>query len=64
VGNLEARGRVEDAGGLLRLTADGAREQAARAPRIDDVRQRISVARPQDDYVTLVRLLARLTEAL
>ena len=64
VGDLQERGWVEETDGLLRLTGDGARRQAELAPRVDEVRRRVGAALPREDYVTLVRLLARLTQAL
>lgn len=64
VSHLQAQLMVEEAAGLLQLTPDGARQQAELAPLVDTVRQQISAALPREDYVTLVRLLARLTESL
>ena len=61
---LEAKGWVEEAGGLLRLTPEGARRHAALAPLVEGVRQQVSAALPREDYVLLVRLLARLVEGL
>ncbi len=64
VAEMQDRLMVEEAAGLLQLTPSGARKQADLAPLVDGVRQQISAALPQEDYITLVRLLARLTEAL
>ncbi len=64
VRGLRGRGLVEEADGLLRLTARGAAEQAALAPRVDAVRRKVSAALPPEDYLTLVGLLARLVEGL
>ena len=64
VDDLQAREWVEEADGLLRLTAEGARQQTALAPLVAEVRRRVSSALPEEDYGTLVRLLARLTQAL
>lgn len=59
--DLTARGWVEQEGDLLRLTSSGTEQQASLAPRVGDVRRRVQAALPQDDYVALIRLLARLT---
>ncbi len=64
VRNLESRGWVEDCNGLLRLTSEGVREQAALLPLVDQVRRQVAEALPQDDYVALVRLLGRLISGL
>jgi hypothetical protein len=61
---LAARGWLAETDGVLRLTVDGAREQTALAPLVDDVRRQVSEALPQDDYVQLVRLLERLIAGL
>ena len=61
---LADRHWVEEDSGLLRLTPDGVQAQAELAPLVDRVRQQVRAALPQADYLTLVRLLARLTEAL
>lgn len=65
VDDLRERGWVaESSDGLLQLTPDGIREQQALAPLVEEVRRRVAEALPEEDYVTLVRLLARLVEAL
>ncbi len=64
VRDLQSRGWVEDSNGLLRLTSEGLREQAALAPLVDHVRRQVAEALPQDDYVALVRLLERLIAGL
>lgn len=64
VSDLTARGWIEESSGLLRLTPDGQREQAALATVVDDIRRQVAAALPQDDYVTLVRLLQRLIQGL
>jgi len=61
--DLTARGWIEESGGLLRLTPDGEREQAALAPLVNDVRQQVVAALPQQDYLRLVRLLEQLIAA-
>lgn len=63
VDDLRRRGWVDESDGLLHLTSGGAREHEALAPLADDVRRRVAAALPQDEYVTLVRLLARLVSA-
>lgn len=62
--DLTAKGMVEQDAGMLRLTLDGARQHAALGPNVDAVRQRVREALPNDDYVALVELLARLVAAL
>ena len=64
VSNLTDRGWVEEHSGVLRLTPEGTSRQAALAPAVTDIRRRVSAALPQEDYVVLVQLLARLTESL
>lgn len=65
VDDLRERGWVaESSDGLLQLTPDGVREQQALAPLVDEVRHKVAEALPEEDYVTLVRLLARLVDAL
>ncbi len=61
---LERRGWISEDGGLLRLTPTGAQTQSDLAPLVNRVRQQIQSALPPDDYLTLIRLLARFTEAL
>jgi DNA-binding MarR family transcriptional regulator len=58
------RGWVEESAGLLQLTSAGRAQQQAVAPRVDGVREQVSAALPQDDYVLLVGLLARLVEGV
>ncbi len=62
--DLERHGWVDEEDGLLRLTPSGAQTQTDLRPLVDQVRQQIQTALPQDAYVSLVRLLARFTEAL
>lgn len=64
IADLVGRGWLEEVADSLRVTSSGARQHAAVAPLIDGVRERVRSALPRDDYVTLVRLLARLTQAL
>jgi hypothetical protein len=64
LGSLIANNWIEMSAGLLRLTPDGEHEHADLAPLVDDVRSRVAKALPQDDYLTLVRLLERLVAAL
>lgn len=64
VDDLRRRGWVvESSDGLLALTAEGRGEQRALAPLVDEVRDRVAAALPEEDYRTLVRLLARLVGA-
>lgn len=64
VDKLERRGWVDISDGTLRLTQAGAAEQAALAPLVERVRHQVATALPKDDYVELVRLLARLVDGL
>jgi hypothetical protein len=48
----------------LCLTANGLRQHAVVTPLVDGVHERVRTALPEDDYVTLVGMLARLAEAL
>ena len=64
VSDFKDRGWVEEHAGLLRLTVQGTNQQEALAPVVAGVRRQVSAALPQADYVTLVQLLARLTEGL
>lgn len=64
VDELERRGWVDISGGTLRLTQAGADEQAALIPLVERVRHQVATALPEDDYVKLVRLLARLVDGL
>ena len=59
-----ARGWAEQDGSLLRLTSSGTDQHALLAPRVGEVRRSIKAALPQDDYIALIRLLSRLTEAV
>ncbi len=61
---FKQRGWVEESNGLLRLTPAGADEQAALAPLVEGVRRHVAAALPEQDYLTLVRLLARLVAGL
>lgn len=65
IDDLRERGWVaESFDEVLQLTPDGAREQQALVPLVEEVRHKVAEALPEEDYVTLVRLLARLVEAL
>lgn len=64
VDELQRRGWVEEPDGVLRLTPAGTHEQAALAPLVEDVRRLVAAALPEDDYLVLVRLLARLVAGL
>ena len=64
VDDVLERGWLAETDGVLQLTESGVRQHAAVAPLVGRVRERVRTVLPQDDYVTLVRLLARLTEAL
>jgi hypothetical protein len=61
---LCGRGWVQDQAATLQLTPAGVERQQSLAPRVRAVRHRIAAALPQDDYVALVGLLARLVDAL
>jgi len=61
---LISTGWIEESAGLLRLTLEGEQQHADLAPLVDDVRGRVARALPQEDYVTLIRLLERLAAAL
>ena len=50
--------------GLLKLSPAGARKHADPAPIVEGVRRQIRGALSSEDYVTLIRLLARLTESV
>jgi DNA-binding MarR family transcriptional regulator len=65
IDDLRERGWVaESSSGSLQLTPDGVREQQELAPLVEEVRHEVAGALPEEDYVTLVRLLARLVDAL
>jgi len=65
VDDLRERGWVvKSSAQMLQLTPDGVREQQALAPLVEQVRHKVADALPAEDYVTLVRLLARLVDAL
>ncbi|MGV8967828.1 MAG: MarR family winged helix-turn-helix transcriptional regulator [Cellulomonas sp.] len=64
IDTLRDRAWVEETHGLLQLTTEGVRTQAALVPLVDEVRAQVTSALPGDDYTTLVRLLARLVAAL
>lgn len=64
VADLESQQLVEGSTGLLELTPDGGRTHAELTPLVDGVRQQIRGALSSEDYVTLVQLLARLTESV
>ena len=61
---LERHGWIDEVDRLLRLTPAGAQTQTDLRNLLDRVRQQIQAALPQDDYINLIRLLARFTEAL
>lgn len=63
IDDLHRRGWVEDSDGLLTLTSEGTREHGVLAPLVDDVRRQVVAALPENEYITLVRLLARLVAA-
>jgi DNA-binding MarR family transcriptional regulator len=63
IDGLARRGWV-DAADPLRLTPAGSEQLAALTPSVEAVRRRVSAALPDDDYVVLVRSLARLVEGL
>ena len=63
VDSLRSRGWVTESNGILRLTEDGVRKQETLAPAVERVRHQVSDAL-NGEYVTLVRLLARLVAAL
>lgn len=64
VDQLKRRGWVDEPNGTLRLTPAGAHKQAALAPLAESVRRQVSAALPEDDYLVLVGLLARLVAGL
>jgi hypothetical protein len=63
IDDLLGRGWVAETNDLLRATPAGGHEQEAVAPLVEDIRGRVAAALPQDDYATLVRLLASLVAA-
>lgn len=63
VDDLHSRGWVADSDSLLRLTPDGARAQETLAPLADRVRHQVAGVLPDEEYATVVRLLARLVAA-
>ena len=63
VAKLERHGWVSEEGGLLRLTSDGAQTQTDLTPVVDLVRRQVQTSLPPDEYFTLIRLLARFTDA-
>ncbi|HEX6516585.1 MAG TPA: hypothetical protein VF049_13530 [Nocardioidaceae bacterium] len=63
VDDLRRRGWLAESDGALRLTPDGVRTQETLAPLVDRVRQSVTGALSDDEYATLVRLLARLVAA-
>ncbi len=64
IDDAAGRGWVQERDGSLRLTASGEAQQQALAPLVDGVRERVTAALPQDEYVLLVGLLARLVEGV
>lgn len=62
--DLRSRGWIEDGTDGLSLTKEGASQHAAVAPRIDHVRRQVSDALPGQEYMTLIQLLKRVTDAL
>jgi hypothetical protein len=63
IDQLLGRGWIDEADGLLQLTADGAHGQTSAAALVAQIRHHVSDALPGDDYTTLIRLLARLVAA-
>lgn len=63
VDELWRRGWVDESHGQLRLTPVGAQEQEALALVVENVRQQVAAVLPEDDYLILLRLLARLAPA-
>lgn len=64
VADLTARRWLQEDDGLLHLTEQGRREQAALAPLVEEVRRQVAAALPAEDYRTLVSLLERLVDGL
>ena len=64
VAELERRSWVHEEDEVLRLTTYGAQMYTDLTPVVDRVRRQVQTALPPDDYINLIRLLARLTEAL
>lgn len=64
VDDLQRHGWVADSDGQLQLTSEGVRKQGSLAPLVDGVRRQVANALPEDDYATLIGLLARLVAAL
>ncbi len=64
LGGVLARGWVEESGDVLGLTGEGSAQQQAVRPRVQEVRSRVSEVLPQEDYVQLLSLLARLVNGL
>src|SRR5687767_8956220 len=64
VDELEARGWVGEVDGMLELTPDGVREQQDLATDVGQVRGLVAAALSEDEYATLLGLLARVVEAL
>jgi hypothetical protein len=61
--SLMARGWIQEEARELRLTSSGAETQASLAPAVGEVRRQLQRALPENDYVALIRLLARLADA-
>ena len=61
---LKRRGWLEESSAALRLTPAGAHEHAALTPLVAGVRHEVAAALPEDDYLMLIRLLARLVAGL
>lgn len=64
IDGLKRRGWIDESGGALRLTPAGVQEHATLVPLVENVRCLVATALPEDDYVTLVRLIARLVASL
>lgn len=62
--HMQSNGWIEESESLVLLTRAGSLQQESLGPLIEGVRQQIAEALPQDDYVALVGLLARLVAAL
>lgn len=64
LGDLAGRGWIAESDGVLALTPEGRREQAALAPLAGEIRRQVAEALPGEDHATLVQLLSQLVAAL
>jgi hypothetical protein len=64
VDDLLAAGWVGEVDGTLELTPDGVREQQELAQRVGEVRGLVAAALSEDEYAALIRLLAKLVDAV